>query len=140
MNKKAQESTQRMFFNAASILLVLIVFAAAFAGIKNLFIKESDAEAKKQVENLIRHINANIDNIKKSDQIYPIDLDWSKYGISVKDEDKTKLCLERVDIDTKDFCLRKTLKYPVSHVLINPDTKNLLIAWDGEELIISSYT
>lgn len=154
MNKKAQEGVQVIGFNAFTLLLVMIVLVAFFASgipgkLIGLLVGKKDSGEQKQLDAMIKHINADIENIKNAGQKYPIGLDGTKYALVAKNcnvdnegkcksRPKTKLCLRRVDIDAKDYCSKKSLDFSFNSDFYPIVTKNLLIKWENNRLSLYS--
>ncbi len=154
MNKKAWTISWAEMISLFLLLVFLVTAGPGiYSGFKKMIVKEPDAEAKQQLEKLIEYINADIDNIKKSEQRYPIDIDGTKYSLVAKNcetdnegkcksRSKTQLCLKRVDIDARDYCLKRYLDFaivdPVNPVTVDGKTeifirsKNFLIGWERE--------
>ena len=134
------------------VFFVTLFYSDAFANLKKIVFKEQDAEAKQQLEELVKYISADIDNLKdinrKPDgQTYPISLDGAKYALSaknceidsigkcLKDKPKTQLCLRIINV--KDYCSQKKLDFAFDNEIYQVASGNLRIAWANNKLSLS---
>jgi len=138
-----------------SLFLVLIALGAiyfkVYPKLSSLSGSEIGAAEKSQMDDLAMYINAYMGQIKTStlpnEFIYPIDIDGSKYVIVVanncqidqqgnceRGSQKTKLCLRRLDISSRDYCSAKTINSAFVQDNYQIEGKKLAVRWEGSKL------
>lgn len=155
MNKKADESTQISGYN-----IITMVFVASFALlflvkvvlplINMVFSGGQEARAESQLDNLIKNIYLDIEDIKKTPQTYQISINEETYDTIVvrncdetdnegrcdRDQPKTRLCLRSKG--GKDVCSDNNLDFAFDDDSYEIDGKKLIISWQHNKLSLSS--